>query len=54
MLLSEKLQLPVLPVELASVQEPSGVEPASRVTVPVGCKLPEAGVTVTVPVMASP
>ena len=53
-LFSEKLQLLVLSVELASVQAPSDVEPDSRVTVPVGFRLPDVGATVTVPVMASP
>ena len=53
-LFSEKLQLLVLPAAFASTQLPSTVEPESRVTVPVGFRLPEAGVTVTDPLMEAP
>jgi hypothetical protein len=54
-LLSEKLQLLVFPEELVKLQLPRLVLPfASRVTVPVGFRAPEFGVTVTVPVIATP
>jgi hypothetical protein len=52
--LSVKLQALVAPVETDSVQLPKAVEPFFKVILPVGLTLPDAGLTVAVPVIDVP